>query len=136
MLQARELEVKAVQAEAIAERAERDAVKAVAAHSAILKSTSSRGFAGGADKKRLGDAELTRDTLVAKATRLRDSLELLNTLIRKDHKLLERMTEATGRAVRELTRIRDRHGLGGLYESSGSPRKQDVARPQQVDQSI
>ena len=70
------------------------------------------------------------------ATRLRDSLELLNTLIRKDHKLLERMTEATGRAVRELTRIRDRHGLGGLYESSGSPRKQDVARPQQVDQSI
>ena len=70
------------------------------------------------------------------AAEMRESLELLSNLVHKDHKLLERMTEATGRAVRELTRIRDRHGLGGLYESTGAPRKQDVARSQQVDQSI
>jgi flagellar biosynthesis/type III secretory pathway chaperone len=70
------------------------------------------------------------------AAELREKLESLHALIRKDHALLERMTEATGRAARELARIRDRHGLGGLYEASGSRRKQDVASLPQVDQSI
>ena len=67
---------------------------------------------------------------------LRKQLDALQVLIRKDHALLERMTDATGRVARELARIRDRHGLGGLYESSGTRRKDDVAIPQQVDQSI
>ena len=60
----------------------------------------------------------------------------LYALIRKDQLLLERMADATGRAAQEISKIRDRYGLGGLYESSGSLRKDDVARPQHIDQSI
>ncbi|MFC4669508.1 hypothetical protein ACFO5X_13180 [Seohaeicola nanhaiensis] len=67
---------------------------------------------------------------------LRDSLETLHGLIRKDFSLLQNLTAATERVVRELTRIRDRHGLGGIYESSGALRPRDVALPQQVDESI
>lgn len=70
------------------------------------------------------------------ATDLRGQMEKLYALIRQDQALLERMADATGRAARELAKIRDRHGLGGLYEASGGLRKNDVAAPQQVDQSI
>jgi hypothetical protein len=70
------------------------------------------------------------------ATDLRNQMEDLYKLIRKDQALLERMAEATGRAARELARIRDRHGLGGLYDSDGGQRKSSVAAPQQIDQSI
>ena len=67
---------------------------------------------------------------------LRDQLEELHALVRRDHALLERMTRATERAGKELARIRDRHGLGGLYEASGSRRKGAVAAAQQIDQSV
>jgi hypothetical protein len=70
------------------------------------------------------------------ATDLRTQIEDLYKLIRKDQALLERMAEATGRAARELSRIRDRHGLGGLYDADGGLRKPCVAAPQQIDQSI
>ena len=72
----------------------------------------------------------------ARAETLRTQLEELHALVRKDHALLERMTRATERAGRELARIRDRHGLGGLYEASGSRKKGSVASLQQIDQSI
>ncbi|MWD28477.1 hypothetical protein E0K89_013410 [Aquicoccus sp. SCR17] len=67
---------------------------------------------------------------------LREQLAELQVLIRKDHALLERMAAATGSVARELARIRDRHGLGGLYESSGARRESDVSNGPQVDQSI
>lgn len=70
------------------------------------------------------------------AGELRTQLEKLHGLVRKDFALLEQMTAATERAARELARIRDRHGLGGIYESSGTLRKDDVALQQQIDQSI
>ena len=70
------------------------------------------------------------------SARLREDLTNLYALIRKDQLLLERMADATGRAAQEISKIRDRYGLGGLYESSGSLRKDDVARPQHIDQSI
>ncbi|GHF36293.1 hypothetical protein [Seohaeicola zhoushanensis] len=70
------------------------------------------------------------------AQELRASLEVLHGLIRKDHALLQQLTNATERVVKELNRIRDRHGLGGIYEASGSLRPQVVARPQQVDETI
>lgn len=70
------------------------------------------------------------------AAKLRESLEQLNILIRKDYSLLSQITSATERVAKELARIRDRHGLGGIYEASGTLRKGNVAPPQQVDQSI
>ena len=70
------------------------------------------------------------------ARKLQDKLQALQVLLQKDHELLERMTAATGRVAKELARIRDRHSLGGLYESSGSLRNSDVPKAQQVDQSI
>lgn len=70
------------------------------------------------------------------AAALRERLDELHVLIRKDHALLERMTEATGSVARELARIRERHGLGGLYDNSGSTSKSGVSAPQQLDKSI
>ncbi|MCB1342115.1 MAG: hypothetical protein KDK24_13820 [Pseudooceanicola sp.] len=80
------------------------------------------------------ERQLKAATPEAKA--LREGLDELHGLIRKDFSLLEHLTAATGRVVKELSRIRDRHGLGGLYEADGTLRPGDVARPQQVDESI
>lgn len=70
------------------------------------------------------------------AGKLREQIQELHVLLKKDHSLLDRMTQATARAAREVANIRERHGLGGLYESTGTLRKGDVAGSQQVDQSI
>ena len=70
------------------------------------------------------------------ADTLRDKLETLHALVRQEQQLLERMADATGRAARELARIRARHGLGGLYDQDGNLIKADVANPQHIDQSI
>ncbi|WP_336043163.1 hypothetical protein [Pseudooceanicola nanhaiensis] len=70
------------------------------------------------------------------AVRLRERLAELQRLIRTDLALLQRMTEATGAVAREIERIRERHGLSGLYDKDGTPRTAPVAGAQRFDTSL
>lgn len=70
------------------------------------------------------------------AVRLRERLAELQRLIRTDLALLQRMTEATGAVAREIERIRERHGLSGLYDKDGASVTSPVARPQRYDTAL
>ncbi|MBY6093036.1 hypothetical protein [Maritimibacter alkaliphilus] len=72
----------------------------------------------------------------AAAERLRDKFRTLQDLIRSDLAILERMTHATGEIAKELSRLRERQSLNGLYGSSGTTRQEVVAAATQVDQTI
>ncbi|WP_212522765.1 flagellar export chaperone FlgN [Actibacterium sp. MT2.3-13A] len=67
---------------------------------------------------------------------LPDKLKILQSLIQNDAALLARMRDATGGLVAEITRIRDRHGLKGLYGARGEPRNGTVTAPQRFDQQV
>lgn len=60
----------------------------------------------------------------------------LQELVRKDATLLARMTEATSDLVSEIIRIRDRHGLKGLYGVKGEVRDTTVTVSQRIDQQV
>ena len=70
------------------------------------------------------------------ASRLRTRLADLRDLIHSDLALLQRMTEATGAVAREIERIRDRHGLSGLYDRDGTHAQKNVSNMQRLDHSI
>ncbi len=74
-------------------------------------------------------ADLPEDGLQAQIATLRD-------LIDTDRALLERMTQATGALVTELARLRDRHGLRGIYGATGASRGSDPLPVQRFDQSV
>ena len=74
-------------------------------------------------------ADLPEDGLQAQIATLRD-------LIDTDRALLERMTQATGALVTELARLRDRHGLRGIYGATGTSRGSDPLPVQRFDQSV
>ena len=74
-------------------------------------------------------ADLPEDGLQAQIATLRD-------LIDTDRALLERMTQATGALVTELARLRDRHGLRGIYGAKGTSRGSDPLPVQRFDQSV
>ncbi len=71
-----------------------------------------------------------------KATGLRENLAKLYTLVRKNAKMLENMTEATREVIDEIARIRDRHGLGGLYKPDGEKQPKVASFTQGIDQSL
>ncbi|MCA0922626.1 hypothetical protein [Pseudooceanicola nanhaiensis] len=70
------------------------------------------------------------------AERLREKLRAVQELIRSDLAILERMTHATGEIAKELSRLRERQSLNGLYGSTGTTRQEVVAPATQVDQTI
>jgi len=70
------------------------------------------------------------------ADRLRARLAEVQDLVARDLALLERMTRATGAIAAEIARIRDRHGLAGLYGPDGEKRHSDVAKAQRIDRSL
>jgi hypothetical protein len=69
-------------------------------------------------------------------TGMREKLQQLQELVRKDAALLARMTEATSDLVSEISRIRDRHGLKGLYGVKGEVRDTTVTVSQRIDQQV
>lgn len=73
---------------------------------------------------------------LAAETDMHDKLTELQALIQKDAALLARMTEATRDLVDEISRIRDRHGLKGLYGAKGEAQAPTVAVSQRVDQQV
>jgi hypothetical protein len=60
----------------------------------------------------------------------------LQSLLGRNRSMLERMTEATGTMVQELSRIRDRHGMGGIYNAEGQTRPSVATNPQHLDRSV
>lgn len=69
------------------------------------------------------------ETLIARIATLRE-------LIETDKALLERMTHATGTLVAEVARIRDRHGLRGIYGAKGVQRGAEPVPVQRFDRSV
>jgi len=66
----------------------------------------------------------------------REKLAELQHLIHQDAALLERMAEAARDLTSEISRIRDRHGLKGLYGAKGESQAPTVAVSQRVDQQV
>jgi hypothetical protein len=71
-----------------------------------------------------------------RSERLRVRLAEVQDLVAQDLTLLERMTRATGAIAAEIARVRDRHGLAGLYGPDGEKRQSPVAKPQRIDRSL
>lgn len=71
-----------------------------------------------------------------RADKLRARLAEVQDLVARDLELLDRMTRATSAIAAEIARIRDRHGLAGLYGPDGEKRHSDVARAQRFDRSL
>ncbi|EYD73659.1 flagellar protein FlgN [Limimaricola hongkongensis] len=67
---------------------------------------------------------------------LRARLDALAALIARDAALLERMREITAEVNRELSRLRDRHGLGGLYGADGHRSARDTLSRASMDKSV
>ncbi len=74
-------------------------------------------------------ADLPDDALIVQITALRAEIEANQTL-------LDGMTQATGGLVAELARIRDRHGLRGIYGATGTQRAGEPIAVQRFDRSV
>ncbi|MGY6704321.1 hypothetical protein [Roseinatronobacter sp.] len=74
-------------------------------------------------------ADAPDDALVTQITALRAEIEANQTL-------LDSMTQAAGGLVAELARIRDRHGLRGIYGATGTQRAGDPIAVQRFDRSV
>ncbi len=74
-------------------------------------------------------AEPPDASLVARIATLRDLIDTNGTL-------LERMSQATGSMVGEVARIRDRHGLRGIYGAKGTQRASEPVPVQRFDRSV
>jgi hypothetical protein len=67
---------------------------------------------------------------------LRARIALLHDLIETDRALLDGMLQATGAMITEIARIRDRHGLGGIYAGNGTQRPAAPFSPERFDRSV
>lgn len=67
---------------------------------------------------------------------LRTRLDMLAGLIARDAAILERMRVTTSQLARDLSRLRDRHGLGGLYGSDGNRSAKDTLSRAPMDKSV
>jgi hypothetical protein len=67
---------------------------------------------------------------------LRARIALLHDLIETDRALLDSMMQATGAMITEIARIRDRHGLRGLYGETGTQRPVAPFSPERFDRSV
>ncbi|WP_370162306.1 hypothetical protein [Limimaricola soesokkakensis] len=70
------------------------------------------------------------------AQELRERLDALADLIARDAAMLERMRATTGAVARDLERLRDRHGLGGLYGANGNRSTKDTLSRAPMDKSV
>ncbi len=69
-------------------------------------------------------------------TALRDRIALLHELIETDKTLLDGMMQATGAMIIEIARIRERHGLGGVYGEKGTQRPMAPLLAERLDRSV
>lgn len=67
---------------------------------------------------------------------LRARLSALKSAVADDGALLERISDATTRIVREIDKIRDRHSLNGLYSKSGERRAEAGGPRRSIDKSL
>lgn len=67
---------------------------------------------------------------------LRLDIARLHNLIETDRALLDSMMQATGAMITEIARIRDRHGLGGLYGEKGTQRRATPVTLARLDRSV
>lgn len=65
-----------------------------------------------------------------------ERITTLRELIDTDRALLEQMAQATGGLLAELARIRDRHGLRGIYGATGTQRGGEPVAVQRFDRSV
>ena len=70
------------------------------------------------------------------AAPLRARISYFRALLERNRALLDRLTTAAGSMLREIARVRDRHGLGGLYGKSGKRRTVAVKAQPPLDQNI
>lgn len=69
-------------------------------------------------------------------TDLRARIAVLHELIETDKALLDGMLQATGAMITEIARIRDRHGLGGVYGEKGTQRPMTPLLAERLDRSV
>lgn len=69
-------------------------------------------------------------------TALRARIAVLHDLIETDRMLLDGMMQATGAVIAEIARIRERHGLGGLYGEKGTQRPAAPVPLERLDRSV
>lgn len=69
-------------------------------------------------------------------SQLRVDIARLHDLIETDRALLESMMQATGAMITEIARIRERHGLGGLYGEKGRQRPAAPVTFERFDRSV
>lgn len=81
-------------------------------------------------------AELLLVDVARPAPEMRERTEAFRAVMDRNAALLQRMSEATGRLVDEVRRIRDRQGLGGLYTGDGVRRAAPQTKPKGVDRTI
>ncbi len=67
---------------------------------------------------------------------LRARITVLHDLIATDSALLDGMMQATGAMIAEIARIRERHGLGGLYGEKGTQRPMVPLLAARLDRSV
>ncbi len=78
--------------------------------------------------------KLTAEDDSGAALRLR--IDHLRDLVGQDLARLTRMTEATGEIAAEISRIRDRHGLTGLYGAKGKARAASNLPSHRFDKTV
>ncbi len=67
---------------------------------------------------------------------LRGCVATLRGLLARDLALLGRMQATAGDIATEISRIRDRHGLSGLYGSTGARRANDTISKVPLDRTV
>jgi len=67
---------------------------------------------------------------------LRRRIARLQDLIAQDAMLLDSLVQASGGMIAEIARIRDRHGLRGVYGENGTQRPAEPLSPARFDRSV
>jgi hypothetical protein len=67
---------------------------------------------------------------------LRTRIAVLHDLIETDRTLLDSIMQTTGAVIAEIVRIRERHGLGGLYGEKGQTRPLPPMPTERLDRSV
>lgn len=67
---------------------------------------------------------------------LRASLLSLQALLARNAARIDRLRIAAGEMAADLVRLRERHGLGGLYGRDGDARQKDVAAMPRIDREV
>ncbi|MHA6345249.1 hypothetical protein [Roseivivax sp. CAU 1761] len=92
------------------------------------------------EKRALLDRLEARSAALADEARrnagLRDRLDRLRALLARNGARVERLRTVAGTLTADLARLRDRHGLGGLYGADGGARSAPVTARSRIDHEV